>query len=571
MKRIFFIIAFIFLLDFAFGQDQGIHPMRFYVDSAGKIYVNLHQPLYFKISASPKVNSKKYLLHSRATPTVVNPLYFKHEGVNIVYTPWAIDTATRRPIYPRIDVDFIVYVDGTPPVTSIKLNKPGILYRDTLYFSRGLKVYFRAKDNIAGTDSIFYSIDGQPYEYFRDSLEFDSEKVYILRYFAVDKVGNVEKPHKFVFKIDNSAPVMNFRVVGNSKGDVLSPRARIEIKARDQFTNVKKVVYSIDDEQEQVYLRPISLWGLPEGWHTLKYYAIDILGNRTPTVKYKFFLDRTAPVLLEEIVGNSYFVGYKQYLSGNSKLKLTAIDNFAGVKAVYYSFDGKTWQVYTGPIPFPKKQRVFTLRYYAVDSVGNKSDINESAAQRGGVFTTFVDLTPPSISYSFDDYYRYGDTLFIGPNSHLKISAYDKESGLKTIYYQVDNDSVREYKNPLNFTDEGNHKLTVTAQDNVNNMSFKEITFKVDTTGPHINVIFSIHPYKLTDMLVAYPKNVKLFISAWDNMVGVKDVMVSVNNGPYKPLVNALWNFSEGANVVDIIATDYLGNKSVKSVNFVIK
>ncbi len=571
MRRILIIIFLSFIMYPVFSQQQYKHPMRFYVDSAGKIYVNLHQPLYFKVSTSPSPKSKKYLLYSHATSTIVNPLYFRHEGANVLYTPWAIDTATKQPIYPRVNVDFIVYADGTPPKTNIKLSRPGILFDDTLYFSSGLKITLEAVDNIAGVDTVFYSIDGESYKQYRDTLSFVNEKLYVIKYYSVDKVGNVEREKKFVFRIDNSAPVSSFKIVGTRKGDVLSPRAKIEINAKDQFTRVKKIVYTIDDEPEKLYRYPISVSNLPEGWHELQYYAVDIMGNTTDTIRYRFFLDKTPPLILEEIMGNSYFIGETQYLSANSKLKLTAVDNYSGVKDLFYSFDGKTWERYTGPIPFPKTQKVFKLLYYAVDSVGNKSDINESMAQRGGVFTTFVDLTPPAISYSLENYYKYGDTIFIGPYSRIKIWAQDKESGMKVIYYQIDDDSVNVYKQPLQIDKEGRHKLTISAQDNVNNIAFKELSFKVDTTAPEINVVFSIHPFKIGDDQWAYPKNIKVFITARDNMVGVKELLVSVNKGPYRPLATALSGFTYGSNVINIIAIDYLGNRRKKTVSFVVK
>lgn len=571
MRRILILILISLTTYPIFSQHPHKHQMHFYIDSSGKIYVNLHQPLYFKISRSPSPKARKYLLYSHATPNIVNPLYFRHEGANIVYTPWAIDTLTKKPIYPRVNVDFIVYADGTPPKTSIRLSRPGILFDDTLYFSRGLKVYLKAADNIVGVDSLFYSVDGADFKPFVDTLSFDQEKLYVIKYYSVDKVGNVEKVHKFVFKIDNSAPVSNFKIVGTRKGDVLSPRAKIEIKAQDQFTKVKKIVYTMDDGQLMIYRRPIAVASLPEGWHTLKYYAVDIMGNTTDTVKYKFFLDKTPPLILEEIIGNSYFIGETQYLSGNSKLKLTAVDNYSGVKDLYYSFDGKKWEQYTGPIPFPKAQKTFKLLYYAVDSVGNKSDINESMAQRGGVFTTFVDLTPPTISYTIENYYKYGDTVFISPQSRIRVTARDKESGLKLIYYQVDNDSVYVYKHPLNLITEGEHKLSFSALDNVNNISFKEVKVKVDTTAPWIDVVFSIHPYRLGKSTLAYPHNVKIFVTARDNMVGVKDLMVSVNHGSFRPMVTALSGFSYGENVVHIVAVDYLGNKRRQTIRFFVK
>ena len=544
--------------------------MKIYVDSLGKIYVNLHQPLYFKISSSPKKSSKKYLLHSHSTSSIVNPLYFRHEGANIVYTPWAVDTLTRKLIYPHIDVKFLVYADGTSPKSKLIFSRPGVIYRDTTFFTSGIRISIEAKDNIVGVDSIFYSINNEPFELYKDELFFVKEGFYNLNYYSIDKVGNVEKIRNFSFSIDNSAPILNFKIVGAKKGDVLSPKAKIKLAAQDNLTQVKKIVYILDDTEPLIYRYPIVLNNLYEGWHTIKFFTIDILGNKSDTINYKFFLDKTPPLIIEEIKGSSYFVGDKQFLSANSKLKLLAIDNYSGVKHLFYSFDRKNWHEYTSPIPFPKSQRQFNLYYYAVDSVGNKSAISESVAQRSGLFTTFIDLTPPEITYNFDKFFRYGDTIFISPETKITIYGKDKESGLKVIYYQIDNDTMLTYTKSFSLKEEGMHNIAISAYDNVDNIAIKEFEVKVDKTAPKINYVFSVPPYQQGDKLI-YPKRVKLFITARDNMVGVRTLMLSVNNGPYKIFTNVLRDIPLGKNIVKVIAIDYLGNKSEKIISFIVK
>ncbi len=565
------ILAVIFLLLGITAAAQAQQPNKIYVDTNGKIYVNLHQPYYFKVSPSPDPNSDKTLLTTSTTPEIVNPLYFGHEGANVLYTPWAIDTATRKPIYPKQNVEFIVYADGTAPRSKLIFSNNYITKQNKKFFGSDLQIQIVSKDNLSGVYSIYYSVDSSDFKKFTGPLSFSEQKFYTLRYYAIDNVGNTEKIKTFEFYIDTSAPHTQLLIEGLYVKNILSPGAKINLDFADNLSGIKATYYSIDDGDTLLYRGPIPVAFLPEGWHTLRYFSKDLVGNTENPRTYKFFLDKTPPLILEDIIGTSYFVGNTQYLSANSKLKLTAIDNFAGVKAIYYSFDGKNWQKYTGPIPFPKTEKLITLKYYAVDSVGNKSVVDETLAQKGGTFSTYIDLEPPRISYSFIDVYRLGDTVFMGKNSRIKLTATDNKSGIKEINYQIDTSSPVVYEQPFTLEQPGLHKITATAFDNVNNFTITDFVVKVDTTAPVAELHFSVGPRFREQGLAHYPPNVKVFVTAKDNMTGVNYLAVSVNGSPYAPNKTYLYGFSPGKVTVKVKVSDYLGNVKVRVFEFYVE
>ena len=546
--------------------------MKIYVDSNGNIFVNLKQPLYFKVSTSPDTNSKKYLLTSTITPDIVNPVYLKKEGKNIVYTPWAIDPKTHRDLFPLRNVNFIIYADGTPPTTVIKFNKKRFIYNNHLIFSPKLQISLHAHDNLSGLQTTLISINNNPFKPYTNNITLSKQGKYTIKFFSADNVGNTEKIKSISFFIDATPPKANIIVNGLHIRNILSPNCNIIISANDQISGLKKVLYNLDVKNTfSTYKHPLQVKSLLDGWHTLYYQLSDNVGNSSKLDSFNFYLDKTPPIILQNIIGITYFVGNKQFLSVNSKLKLSAIDNFSGVKAIYYSFDGKNWQKYSKPIPLPKTGKTFTIQYYAVDSVGNKSQIQQNASSGSGMLTAQIDLMPPKISYSFSNSYKFYDTIYLSKNSRIYLFAKDLESGVKYIEYQIDKDTILKYSKPFNITSPGTHTVAVTASDNVNNIGFKTFSVKVDTTAPKIFLKPSLHPIATNNNLPVFCNTTKFFVYAVDNKVGLKQLLISINNQPPKPFKTAITDLKPGLNTITVTAFDYLNNKNKKTFKFYIQ
>ncbi len=544
--------------------------MRIYQDSTGKIYINLKQPLYFKVSPSPDPKQKKYLLTSQTNPDIVNPTYASHEGLNVLYTPWAIDTATKKHIYPLRIVEFYFYADGTPPKTQISFDQKPIKANNKIFFKKGLKISLSATDNLSKVQATYSSIDLTDYQKYTKPLEFSKTGKHTLKYYSVDNVGNVESPKTFDFIIDDIAPKVTYTVTGNHLKNILSPNTQISLSAYDSLSGTKNIYFSMDQGDTNLYQHPIKTRSLYEGWHTLCFFATDQVGNSSQIDSFKFFLDKTAPLILEDIIGNSYFVNNIQYLSANSKLKLKAIDNFAGVRAIYYSFDRKNWVKYTKPILLPKKEKFVKVYYYAVDSVGNRSEISEAMTEKRGVFSSYIDLTPPKVTYSFTNEYISGDTVFLSSHSKIIITATDNQSGVGQINFQIDSGQANKYSEPFTVSQEGEHKITVTAFDNVNNLTIKQFVVKVDTTPPEAKIFFSMPARRTKNGLKVYSPNAKIFVVAQDNLVGLKSIEIQLNGKKLGSNVSSIWKLPVGKNRLTVISTDFLGNKNIQNFEFYI-
>ena len=119
--------------------------------------------------------------------------------------------------------------------------------------------------------------------------------------------------------------------------NIVSGKTHIEILAEESGSGIEKIFYSIDNEPEKIYSKPIPTSLLSEGEHTIKFRGIDRVGNQEDNNTYEFYVDKTPPLIVEEIIGNKFISNNIEYSSGRSKYKINAMDNKAGIKEIYYS------------------------------------------------------------------------------------------------------------------------------------------------------------------------------------------------------------------------------------------
>jgi hypothetical protein len=123
------------------------------------------------------------------------------------------------------------------------------------------------------------------------------------------------------------------------------------------------------------YTKPISI----ASTSTLKYFAVDSWGNGSPVYSAYYKIDKTAPTVTSNVKGGLY----------NTTKVVTLKINENGT--IYYTLNGKTPTTtstkYTKPVSIASSA---TLKYFAVDSVGNKSPVYSA------LYT--IDKTAPKVS-----------------------------------------------------------------------------------------------------------------------------------------------------------------------------
>ena len=570
------------LIIFCFGT--GLYAQKtHYVDSTGKLYWNKSQPVYLFVSDNPE-GSEAQKLESERTPEYANPLYLDTEGVNFIRTRDAVDPETKR-VIPNKEIMFEIYADGIPPRTSeIFKEKARYQVDDRLFFDGGVKLSLESKDALSGLLGIVVSVNNSEFRKYKDTLSFSKSGRYLVRYYATDKVGNKEEIKELKIAVDAQAPQSKIKVEGIYSDTIAATTSSFYIMARDSLSGISKVYYKIDESNYRLYPKgklPIS--NLGEGEHEIRYYAVDNVGNEEEENVFNFYLDRSPPLMVADVLGDRFIVDDQVYFSGRTKLKLTAVDNKVGVKEIMYSIDNQEFKPYTKPFYLPSVSGEHTVRYYSVDNLGNSSSGTSTSQIRErnrnfeefkhNVSKVYVDLTGPFIDYQVTGYaFNRGDTLYIGPDTKIKLTGEDEESQLKEITYSI-NDELGEtpYEGPFSLSLSGYNTISFYGYDNVNNRNVDKFSFFSDTDKPEIFIQFSTGEYDEKRDMPVYPENTGIFLSATDEIAGIAKLTYILDKDDEKNYSGLITGIKKGKHKIKVFATDVLNNTSEKEIEFFIK
>jgi len=565
MKRELFTAVVLLLCFFVSAQEPLSHEKKVYVGPDGKNYVNKSLPIYFKFSTSPEANAETYPMKSEATPKYANPIYMDSEGYNTLRSPSAVDPITKKTVYPLQDVIYEIYADGIAPNTKHLLNQKILFTKKGInYFKGNLEVKLESQDATSGIEKIYYSLNAAPFIPYSTPLLFNDESIVTLKYYAVDHTGNAENVKTFTFAIDKTAPVTTLKIKGDQSEQVLSSRTHIILKASDSL-GMLMTYYKVDAGKWNVYTSAILASMYAQGEHTLTYYSKDLIQNTEVEKTFTFYVDNTAPTVMEEIMGNSYMNNGKEYASGKSKLKLTAFDNKAGIKEIYYSVNGSEFKLYEGPVSLIASGGLM-VKTYAIDKVNNRSTGGEQSDFAKTL--SHVDLAGPILSYSFiGPSFSTSQRTYISHRTKLMLKGVDAEAGLNRLEYTVNGGPMTPYVEPFRLTNEGNYEIKMYGFDNVENTNLKTFSVFVDTTGPEITENFS-NP-SLESNSNNYPSYTVVFLSASDKLSGFEKLSYSLNNTPEKLYTDKIQGFQKNTPyTLKVNAFDKLGNKQNKVIQF---
>jgi hypothetical protein len=537
-------------IPFSLCAQQLEHKKKTYVDSLGHYYQQATLPVYFFVSTSLEEKPTRVYVDNKPAP-----IFLEGHGIHGLKHHNVITNAVET---------FDIYADGIAPVTKSSFSGASTYASATTrYYGNGLQIELKATDEMSGVESIYHSIDGAPMTK-SDKVSITNEGAHDYKYYAVDQVGNVEKLRSESFTVDLSSPSTYHNFIGISDNKVISTGSSIYLTVSDLLSGVSSTTYHFDTEKPKLYTGGnIPFQYLADGNHTLLYHSVDRVKNEETEKSVDFYLDKTAPIMSADILGDKFLVGEKVYFSGRTKLKLTAVDNKSGIKDVMYAINNEPFQKYNDPFYLPGRSGYHSVKYYAVDNTANTS--KDNFEHKVGVI--YVDLTGPSLSHRFEGItFLKDDSLYTSPLNKLILTANDPESGLQYIAYGIDGSSEEtKYGSPISINTPGNHTINYFGYDNVNNRNTKSISIIVDDQGPSIFSQFSVASISENK----YPSNVSLFLAATDAQVGTKQIVYSINDGKETIFAAPLSGFQKDKQyVIKVTALDLLGNKTMKEIKF---
>lgn len=581
MRSSFLPLCFVLIVtaNSAFGQGKSgsapqdgpavvPHPHKIYVDTEhNKLFWPMDKPFWVRLAASPDADAPSYLLQRVTPESNVTTDQYNQQGIALeIQGPQFIrwfNYVTKQ----TINLQF--YSDGAPPVTKATCTgAPTTVQSQITYYGVGLHCSLASEDVLSGVDTTYLSLDNEPWTPYKADFKLDKEKPVIFRYYAVDKVGYAETPSTLRFTVDLTSPTTKHVIEGNAIGTVLSSQAKFGITSSDSLSGVA-IVRARFDKQEfaPVTTGGVSVEKLPDGEHTLSYYAVDRVDNRETEHVIPFYLDRTPPTVEFKVLGDLSESGGTRYVSSRSHIQLTAQDNKIGVDKIVYSFDAPSFQTYSDPFLLPPTPGRAKLLYRASDKLNNTSQV--------ATMPYVMDVAPPQSNYRIlGTSYQQRSDFYIRKDTRIELTAVDDASGVQKIDYQADDaPAVATYSAPLAFETEGRRLLRYWSTDKVNNREIdRAVVLITDNTPPDIFANFSLSPAAsgATDLPV-YRRQTNLFLGATDNAAGVHKITYSINGGKETDYTTPLVLDREGTFDLLIKADDNLGNQSSKHLHFIIR
>jgi hypothetical protein len=186
MKRLFVVLIILTQsIHWAQAQEPQKTIKKIYVSEDNNLFINKDLGIYLWLSVSPDAKSEKYILTSDSSKQYTNPMYFDTEGYNSFYSPSAVDTSTKQVVFPKHDVVFTVYADGLPPASSsVHIAKKNHIIEGKKYFGGDLVVSINSKDDVSGIQSVFCSLNDQPFTEYKNELTSFRAGENIIKYYA---------------------------------------------------------------------------------------------------------------------------------------------------------------------------------------------------------------------------------------------------------------------------------------------------------------------------------------------------------------------------------------------------
>jgi len=353
------------------------------------------------------------------------------------------------------------WVDSAPPTTDLWINDS--VHRGSVaYVKPQTMMQFTSSDNDSGVRLTEHSFD-----YTGDWMAgtsayfFGLSGPHRLTYRSIDFVGNVETEKSLQVFVDDSPPITSMSIEGPMTGSLpvlVTPNTRFVLNSADGGVGVEDVYYLLDNSQPPVlYEGNLSIG--TEGLHTLRYYAVDLLGN----VETEHFLgiqvDGQGPATTLIPLGPSYASATRIYVMPTTALTFACVDGGSGLQTIRYSLDGGAWHDYSSAFNVTS-QGSHVLSFYGLDLLGNKETEKTVAL--------FVDDAPPATKITPSGAQtNYEGQTYVDTSTSIVLSSIDTGSGVFLIEYRVDGGPWSPYTHAITLSGSGPHILDAQAIDNL--------------------------------------------------------------------------------------------------------
>lgn len=274
-------------------------------------------------------------------------------------------------------LDFVV--DGTPPVTVMTVDGVAkqIQYEGKPYLgaSDGTGFVLESNDELSKVKNIMVSIDGEkPVPYLRP-IFFLKDGAHVLKYWAVDRVGNKEEPKVVSIYTVSQAP----RTVALPQGKVVNSAGMnfagrdfaLKLEAKDNVVGLDRIEYRTGEDMDfRPYVEPLRF--KQQGLHTITFRSVDRVGNVEPSRTYAVTIQWEAP---ETTLVTSVPLVKKdgiQFSPSPNLISFSVQNTTVGVDKTLVSINDGPEKVYKNPFAITNEQKIYKIVFRSIDRLGNE-------------------------------------------------------------------------------------------------------------------------------------------------------------------------------------------------------
>ncbi len=411
--------------------------------------------------------------------------------------------------------------DAEPPYTEIT-GVPSDWTGDVVTFS------LAATDVVDPSPVTWYRLNGGTDTVYTGPVSITDDGVTTIEYWSVDNSGNYEAVRSATARVDRTEPSTEASGVPS---DWTNGLVVVTLSADDTGSPIAHIGYWIDGGDEQDYFTYIDF--PTDGLFTLKYAAVDLVGNQETTKTTYVRVDRTGP----STVATGVPVGWS---STDVTVTLSATDAHSGVATIGCSLNGGAAQPYTGSVVV-SDEGANTLEYWAIDTLGNREDTQTT--------TILIDKSlPVGVASSASDAWR-------STPETVTLSGSDSVSGLASLLYSLDGGSdVACPEGEFSVTAEGVTAVGCAATDRAGNRaSGATKNVRIDYHAPVSSASGVPTGWASGDVTVT--------LSATDTLSGVASFKYSIDGGPEQTSQSEIGVTEEGTTTIEFAGIDVVGNR----------
>lgn len=487
-------------------------------------------------------------------------------------------------------------VDATKPIVSATIGSGTVSNKSAYYYSSDVTVNLTYKDVNADMSSVKVTDNGEPVSVnwsgvpdangnYTASYKITSEGAHTIKITGKDRALNESASSQVVFKLDKTNPSISTILNGgiaytdNTGMLYLTNNVTLSVGVNDVNEDREDLNYQLiltkpdRDTVSNLYTKTTDrkFNYTEEGEYTINLFAADMANNLSPTRSVKFRIDKAAPSLSINGVGNgtssdvvnvSCVMQESFWKDANGTITIYRKAGDGAAETLFDTIDVKPTSASTVITKSFSETGVYRIEFTASDRAGHTSETDAT-------FT--VDRVAPVVELEGPDNYAkttdavsvaitISDEFYIQKKVALTGTRTDEEGKV----HELDFGSWSATANPTNiageFTEDGIYDISVTATDVAGNSTSKSVHFTIDKTAPVIGDLSYLEDKIITSF--SWDEDLDELVSD----LTVCDVRMYLNGSEY----DGESDIEDGAYTLLITAKDELGNETEKEVKFVL-